>query len=307
MKVLSLFDGCGMAAQALKNLNIKIEKYYASEIDKFAILIANKNHPDIIQLGDINNWRNWKIKTPDLIIAGSPCQGFSFSGKQLNFEDTRSKLYFVFEDILKHYKPKYWLLENVKMKKEYRYIISARLFTEPILINSSLVSAQNRKRLYWSNIKINQPDDEKIYLKDILESGVVDKDKSYCIDSNYWKGGNLKSYFVSKRRQLIFENAVQIGYIKQNHRGSRIYSKNGKSVCATVGGWGMKTGLYKDGLNFRKLTPIECERLQTLPDNYTEGVSNTQRYKMLGNGFTIKIIEHILKGIDYYNHVEGII
>lgn len=302
MVVLSLFDGCGMAYQALKNLNIKVSKYYASEINKYAVKIAKKNHHDIIQLGDINNWETWKIEKPDLIIGGSPCQGFSFAGKQLNFDDSRSKLFFKFVDVLKFYKPKYFLLENVKMKSEYEKTISNILKVNPVEINSSLVSAQSRKRLYWTNIKnIKQPKDKKIYLKDILENGVTDREKSYCIDAIYYKGGNLKSYFNSKRRQLIFEEPMQIGYIKQNHRGSRIYSKNGKSVtlCASGGGWGMKTGLYKDCLNFRRLTPIECERLQTLPDNYTlcDGVSNTQRYKMLGNGFTVAVIEHLLKNI----------
>ena len=259
MKVLSLFDGCGMTYQALKNLNVKVDKYYASEIDKYAIQIAKKNHPDIVCLGDVTSWRDWNIEKPDLIVAGSPCQGFSFAGKQLNFNDPRSALFFEFVNILKHYKPKYFLLENVKMKKEYQDTISDILGVDPVLINSALVSAQNRKRLYWCNWELDQPKDQGIVLKDILETGKVDREKSHCLDANYFKGGNLKSYFEKNRRQLVF--------------------------------------LDNDHISYRKLHPIECERLQTLPDNYTEGVSNTQRFRMIGNGFTVKVIEHILQKI----------
>ena len=257
MIVLSLFDGCGMTYQALKNAGIKVLKYYSSEIDKYAAKISKKNHPDIIQLGDVTNWRKWKIKQPDLIIGGSPCQGFSFAGKSLNFQDPRSKLFFEFVDILNHYKPDYFLLENVKMKKEYSAEISRILGVEPVFINSALVSAQNRQRLYWCNWQVDQLEDQKIPLVDTLESGIVDREKSHCLDANYFKGGNLKSYFEKNRRQLVF--------------------------------------LDNDHISYRKLTPMECERLQTLPDNYTEGVSNTQRYKMLGNGFTVAVIEHLLK------------
>jgi site-specific DNA-cytosine methylase len=260
MNILSLFDGIGCGYEALKKIGINIEKYYASEINKYAISISKKKHPNIIHLGDIHNFNNWNIERPDLIIGGSPCQGFSFAGKQLNFQDERSKLFFKFVDILKFYKPKYFLLENVKMKKEYRDIISKYLEVEPIEINSSLVSAQNRKRLYWTNIpNVTQPKDRKIYLKDILESGVVDRDKSYCIDANYFKGTNLNLYFDKHRRQIVFDKSDII----------------------------------------RKLTPVECERLQTLPDDYTKGISNTQRYKCLGNGWTVDVIVEILKNIDF--------
>jgi site-specific DNA-cytosine methylase len=258
MKVLSLFDGMSCGQIALERAGINVDKYYASEIDKYAMQVTQRNYPNTIQLGDITKWEDWGIEQPDLIIGGSPCQGFSFAGKQLAFDDPRSKLFFTFVDILKHYKPKYFLLENVRMKKEHLAVISEHLAVEPICINSSLVSAQNRVRYYWTNIpNVVQPRDKKIYLKDIIEDGVVDKDKSYCVDANYWKGGNLKSYFEKRRRQLVFtENS------------------------------------------YRKLTPVECERLQTVPDNYTKGVSNTQRYKMLGNGWTVDVIAHILRGIE---------
>jgi len=167
--VLSLFDGISGARLALDRVKLKYDNYYSSEIDKYAIKIAQKNYSDNIQLGDISNWRNWKLKNIDLIIGGSPCQGFSYAGKKLNFKDERSKLFFKFVDILNFYKPKYFILENVKMKKEYQKVISEHLNIEPIEINSSLVSAQHRKRLYWTNIKnIKQPKDKKILLRDIL-------------------------------------------------------------------------------------------------------------------------------------------
>lgn len=300
MNVLSLFDGMACGRVALERAGIPITNYYASEVDKYAIQIAKKNYPDIIQLGDINNfmrgetqscWRvaahtfdHWNIK-PDLIIGGSPCQGFSFAGKQLAFDDPRSKLFFKFIEILNYYKPKYFLLENVRMKKEYLDVITEHLGVEPICINSSLVSAQNRIRYYWTNIpNVTQPEDKHILLKDITQEGVVDQNKSYCIDANYWKGGNLKSYFEKHRRQLVFSD-------KSQSILSTIYKENPKSMIKRK-----KKGLLVSSDTFyRKLTPIECERLQTLPDNFTACVSNTQRYKMLGNCFTVDVIAHILQ------------
>lgn len=305
MNVLSLFDGISCGRVALERAQIPVSSYYASEIDRYAIQISLKNHPDIVQLGNIENWNKWDIPQPDLIIGGSPCQGFSFAGKQLAFDDPRSKLFFTFVEILKHYKPKYFLLENVRMKKEYIKVISEQLEVEPICINSSLVSAQNRVRYYWTNIRnVKQPHDKHIYLKDIIEHGTVDKDKSYCIDSNYWKGGNLTQYFEKHRRQLVFNHCDQNGYLeKKGHQSNnRIYSDRGKSptlITPTGGGKQVKVLYQSKTENFviRKLTPIECERLQTLPDNYTEGVSNTQRYKALGNAWTIDVISHILSSL----------
>jgi DNA (cytosine-5)-methyltransferase 3A len=204
MKVLSLFDGMSCGRIAFDRAGIPVEKYYASEIDKYAEIVSQDNYPDIIRLGDITKWREWGIEQPDIIIGGSPCQGFSFAGKGLNFDDPRSKLFFTFVDILKYYRPKYFLLENVKMKKEHQNVISEYLGVEPIEINSALVSAQNRKRLYWTNIPgVTQPEDKGILLKDIIESGDTDREKSYCIDASYHKGGNEKQYFEKARRQLI--------------------------------------------------------------------------------------------------------
>ena len=259
MNVLSLFDGGSCGQVALKNLGIPITSYRASEVDKWAIKIAKKNHPDMIHIGDVRDVQASDLPQIDLILAGSPCQDLSFAGKGAGLEGERSGLFYEFLRLLIELKPKYFLLENVRMKAEYKDHISELLGVEPIEINSALVSAQNRNRLYWTNIpNVTVPHDVGILLKDIIESGVVDRDKSHCLDANYWKGGNLKSYFEKNRRQLVFLN---------------------------------------DDLEYRKLTPVECERLQTLPDGYTEGVSNTQRYKILGNGWTVKVIEHILRGI----------
>lgn len=282
MRVLSLFDGMACGLVALKRAGIKVEKYYASEIDKYAIQVAMKNHPEIIQIGDVTKIDFTEyIGKVDLIIGGSPCQGFSFAGKQLNFNDPRSKLFFKFVEAIEVIKPRYFLLENVKMKKEYQDVISNYLEVEPIEINSSLLSAQNRKRLYWTNIQnISQPEDKGIFLKDVLESGEVDRNKSYCIDANYYKGGSLKNYIEKSRRQLVLSRSEERLQVKA-------------PTISTCQGGHREPKVSTDNITWRILTPIECERLQTLPDNYTEGVSNTQRYKMLGNGWTVDVIAHI--------------
>lgn len=174
MNVLSLFDGMSCAMIALERAGIVVDNYYASEVDKFAIKVSKENYPNIIQLGDINTWRNgWDLPKIDLVIGGSPCQGFSFAGKQLAFDDARSKLFFEYLEILrtiKCYNPQVkFLLENVRMKKEYLDVISDLLGVEPININSALLSAQNRNRYYWCNWNVEQPKDRGILLKDILE------------------------------------------------------------------------------------------------------------------------------------------
>lgn len=309
--VLSLFDGISCGMEAFKRINIKIDKYYSSEIDKYAIQVSRNNHPEIIQLGDINNWKSWNIKKPDLILAGCPCQGFSFAGKQLAFNDPRSKLFFKFVDILNFYNPKYFLLENVRMKKEYQNIISEYLKVEPVLINSALLSAQNRNRLYWANFEISQPKDKGIFLKDIIENGIVNRDKSYCIDASYFKGTSEDIYFNRKRRQAVFSIAsrgrnlvdnkrVDIKGAKTSQRFETKYNK--KSNCLTSV---QKDSYIVENLIIRKLSPLECERLQTLKDDYTLGISNTQRYKLLGNCWTVDIISHILKdGLKYKNDKE---
>jgi len=260
MNVLSLFDGMACGRIALERCGYNVTNYFASEIDKYAMKVAKANYPDIQHLGDVRSVITDDLPEIDLLIGGSPCQGFSFAGRHLNFQDQRSRLFFEYVRILEETQPRYFLLENVRMSKESERVISEFLDCEPITINSNLVSAQNRHRLYWTNIPVDGlPDDKGIKLADIIESGNVDRDKAHCIDANYWKGGNLKSYFEKNRRQLVFGQSVD---------------------------------------DYRKLSPIECERLQTVPDNYTAHVSNTQRYKMLGNGWTVDVVAHILKNIE---------
>lgn len=306
MIVLSLFDGMSCGRIAFDRSGISVEKYYASEIDKYAEKINQDNYPDIIRLGDITKWRDWEIDRPDIIIAGSPCQGFSFAGKGLNFNDPRSALFFMFVDILKHYKPKYFLLENVKMRKEYQDVISEQLGVQPIEINSALVSAQNRKRLYWTNIPgVTQPEDKGILLKDIIESGEADREKSYCIDASYYKGGDEKQYLEKSRRQLIITGGAIRGRNPDNPKSRKsglpteqmIELRTDKKTGAltTVQGGNQEPKISEDLITWRKLSVLECERLQTVPDGYTKAVSNSRAYHALGNGWTVDIIAHIFK------------
>jgi DNA-cytosine methyltransferase len=361
MKVLSLFDGMSCGQIALNRIGIKPDVYYASELDKYAIQVTQANWPYTVQLGDVTKWREWDLPWSeiDLLIGGSPCQGFSFAGKQLAFDDPRSKLFFVYVDILNHIRsvnPNVkFMLENVKMKKEHLAVISEQLGVEPVFINSALVSAQNRQRYYWANWQIKQPADLGIVLADVIEGGDVDREKAHCLDANYHKGGNPEQYFNKSRRQLVFNPAamvgrkldengkrndnlnakavqclevhehgkarcvstvakdslvsnlpagryplskpLRIGDIGRDSQGYRIYSEMGKSPCILCNPAGGNKPIYFGSLNsYRKLTPIECERLQTVPDNYTAHVSNTQRYKMLGNGWTVDVIAHIFIG-----------
>ena len=369
--VLSLFDGMSCGQIALNRAGISYDKYYACEIDKYAIQVTMANYPDTIQLGSVTDLKASDLPKIDLLIGGSPCQGFSFAGKQLNFDDPRSKLFFEYVRLLKECKPKYFLLENVKMKKEYQDVISESLGVEPIEINSSLVSAQNRKRLYWCNWHVEQPEDKGILLKDIIEKdalpitlterrteeakkirrehknktgkdfsprrakelvkrndgksncltanlsnkehlvGVIKNhgkyelrsDKAICVDANYHKGVDNHG-----QRTLIFKHGLEEGrwlhdgknLSRNYHEGYRVYSFDGKASSLTrqsKGGKGGYSGLYGDKHKYRKLTPIECERLQAVPDNYTKVVSNTQRYKMLGNGWTVDVIAHIFSSM----------
>tara|TARA_R110000851_G_scaffold128325_4_gene260678 strand:+ start:3570 stop:4475 length:906 start_codon:yes stop_codon:yes gene_type:complete len=300
MRIHSGFDGIGTAYQAGKNIGLPIERYYANEIDPFAIEIANKNHPDIIQLGDIINQS--PPNNVDLMIAGSPCQGFSFAGKQLAFSDNRSRLFFEWIHLFNKIKPKWFLFENVKMKQEHQDVISKYLGVQPIEINSAVHSPASRKRLYWTNIPIAPIKMEDICLQDILEDGYVDRYKAHCIDANYFKGGNLKSYFEKHRRQLVFsdEGLCHVGDadLKGHDSIKRVYHPKGKGpTLTTMQGGHREPKVLASETTWRKLTPLECERCMMLPDNYTEGVSNTQRYKSLGNSFCCATIEHILKGL----------
>jgi len=302
LNVLSLFDGMSCGQIALERAGFKVDKYFAAEIDKYAIKVTQANYPETIQLGDVRNVKADDLPKIDLLIGGSPCQGFSFAGKQLNFNDPRSKLFFEYVRILKETKPKYFLLENVRMKKEYQDIISKYLGVEPIMINSSLVSAQNRKRFYWTNIEgITQPGDKGILLKDIIDDGQVLKEKSQTVLATIYKE-NAKSMIKRNKQGLLILRNI---YPKKGQNGN-IYSIFGKSKTLSAGvgikgnGIGSSNSPKIESINaegWRKLSPLECERLQTVPDNYTNHVSNTQRYKMLGNGWTVDVICHILKNM----------
>ena len=309
MNVLSLFDGMSCGMIALDRLGIKVDKYYASEIDKYAIEVTKL---DLSTLPKI-----------DLVMGGSPCQGFSFAGKRLAFDDPRSALFFEFVKCVDTLKPKYFLLENVRMKKEYLDIISEYMGVEPIFINSSLVSAQSRQRYYWTNIPgIKQPEERGVVLRDILEDGFdTERDKSHCLDANYYKGSSVKNYLKKSRRQMVFDvramtevrtpEANQIRY-EHKRRTGKDWSPRHMRHLVERPDEKMNTltsaltkqhilQITKDQESYwRKLTPLECERLQTVPDNYTNHVSNTQRYKMLGNGWTIEVIAHILKNMDAF-------
>ena len=303
LNICSLFDGMSCGQIALERAGVPVNAYYASEIDKYAVQTAKKNYPDTIHLGDVRDVKGDDLADIDLLIGGSPCQGFSFAGQQLNFDDPRSQLFFEFVRIKNETQPKYFLLENVKMRKESEQVITDILGVEPIEINSNLVSAQNRKRLYWTNIPFDlNITDKNIKLKDIVEHGIVDRDKSHCLDANYWKGGNLTSYFEKSRRQLVFseDGLCHVGLADVNGYDlmKRVYHIEGKSPTLNACTGGNREPKIAIGETlWRKLTPLECERLQTVPEGYTEGVSNTQRYKMLGNGWTVDVVAHIFNGL----------
>ena len=294
INVLSLFDGMSCGQIALDKLGIKVNNYFASEIDKYAIQVTMANYPNTKHIGDVTDVKGSDLPKIDLLIGGSPCQGFSFAGKQLNFEDPRSKLFFEFVRLLKETKPKYFLLENVLMKKEYEQIITDHLGVEPIFINSALVSAQNRKRLYWTNIpNVNEPTDKGILLQDIVEDGGVLKQKSQTILSTIYKE-NAKSMVTRNKQGLLVKVAgltkqrIEVRYDGKTNALTTVQKDN--NVVYEADG---RPHYEIDGIKFRKLTPLECERLQTVPDNYTSCVSNTQRYRMLGNGWTVDVITHI--------------
>ena len=415
LRVLSLFDGISCGQVALERAGIPIEVYYASEIDKYAIQITQKNYPDTIQLGDINNIDFTQfIGKIDLIMGGSPCQDLSIAGKRKGLSGERSGLFYKFVEAIEVIKPKYFLLENNYGMPQEAYEEMSRLMgCYPIMINSALVSAQTRKRFYWTNIgpqeynlfgfptvAMPQPENKGILLKDILETGIAPNEKSRCIQSSIGRTTE-REYFKKNQGQMVAEpicvnsqsgradglakqpsmadriydingkgvalasgwkqniaepikipentvkgyaeiqqgecmdlthlssktrrgramvdkcnclqtqsefyqylEPLQLGHISNtNAQANRVYSVQNKSVTLKANGGGAKTGLYKIDLPdgeylIRKLTPLECERLQTLPDNYTEGISNTQRYKAIGNGWTVDVIAHIFSFIE---------
>ena len=406
MKVLSLFDGMSCGQIALKQLGVIPDVYYASEIDKYAISQTQLNFPDTVQLGDVTKWREWNIdwKSLDLILAGSPCQGFSFAGKQLAFDDPRSKLFFVFIDILNHvrsFNPNVlFLLENVNMKKSHMRVISECCGVFPVNINSNLMSAQNRNRWYWTNIRtkqiglfgelhsdIPQPEDKGILLRDILEevadekyyiksktmlSFIQDKwriDKKYtqingskalpllarqyqnwcgdyvkidvkgnvsanqfkssCFTAGAHSGGNHSDMDLILQRSRgknqggIFESKTptlsacsweqnNMLCIFSNQKHATISLNKSTPMVSAMGMGGGHVPMItseelqcKTDIRIRRLTPVECSRLQTIPSWYQWKCSDTQIYKMLGNGWTVDVIAHILSFMNIDNDIKN--
>lgn len=387
MKVLSLFDGISCGMLALQRAGIPVERYDAFEIDKYAVTVSKNNFPEIVHHGNVFDGDFTEFKGYDLLLGGSPCTYWSIvkKGRETTSDGMGFQLFMEYVRALRESECRYFLYENnYSIHQNIKDEISKYLGVEPIMINSALLSAQNRKRCYWTNIpNVTQPDDKGILLKDVLESGIAWQDKSYCMTARY-SGAIISNTLERKQRTMIAVpfntvngkshtipatyaktgekpfstfgsergkqrvaipigaaqrgryvddknteqhieirqdgksnclttvqkdslvcSPVRIGQYGKGGQGQRIYSVRGKSVTlsANGGGQGAKTGLYKIDLPdgdyiIRKLTPIEAERLQTLPDNYTEGISNTQRYKCIGNGWTVDVITHILGGLN---------
>lgn len=337
MKVLSLFDGISCGMLALQRAGIPVECYDAFEIDKYAVTVSKRNYPDIVHHGDVFDGDFTKFQGYDLLLGGSPCTYWSIAkkGRETASDGMGFKLFMEYVRALRESECKYFLYENnYSIHQNIKDEISKHLGVQPIMINSALVSGQNRKRCYWTNIpNVTQPEDKGIMLADVLENAVPWQDKSYCMTSTY-NGAVLYNTLERKQRTMVAipintvggkSHTITATYYKagtnlflsfgtENSRqkiavpigtargqGQRIYSVRGKSVTlsANGGGQGAKTGLYKIDLPdgdyvIRKLTPVEAERLQTLPDNYTAGISNSQRYKCIGNGWTVDVIAHIL-------------
>lgn len=301
--VLSLFDGMSCGQIALNKLGIKYENFYSSEIDKHPMKVTQHNFPNTIQIGDVTQIKGENLPKIDLLIGGSPCQGFSFSGKGLNFEDPRSKLFFEFVRLVKETKPRYFLLENVKMKKEYEQVITDYLGVEPIEINSSLVSAQNRVRLYWTNIpNIQQPEDKGVGLTDILE----DNEK---INPGAIRGRQLNKATILGRRlneegkREDYNMSIPITQCLEvratNTNKSNCLTTVAKDNVLTTMPIGRHPDAFNKKLPFRYYTSKEYCRLQTVPDDYFDGVaSENQIRKMIGNGWTVDVIAHIFKNME---------
>jgi len=298
INVLSLFDGISCGQIALERAGIKVDKYYASEIDKNAIKVTQHNWQDTIQLGDVTKVQGENLPKIDLLIAGSPCQGFSFAGKQLNFEDSRSKLFFEFVRLLEEKKPKYFLLENVRMKQEHQDIITSYLKVKPITINSSLLSAQSRNRFYWTNIpNIKQPEDQKITFKNVAEVishplSVLSDAEVTCQLKQLLLTSKYKDNFLWKRDKNGRILVMRPDKLKIQRIG-RIANFNTKTEIITC----LTQPFVNDGEKLRKITPLEAERLQTVPDNYTSCISDNKRYHALGNGWTVDVIAHIFSSL----------
>lgn len=316
INVLSLFDGISCGRVALGRAGIPINKYFASEIDKHAIAVTKNKWPDTIHLGDVKHLNGKTLPPIDLILAGSPCQSFSNAGNGMGFKG-KSGLFYEFVRILKEVNPKYFLLENVAMKKEWSDVISNELGVKPIIINSSLVSAQNRKRAYWTNIpNISQPEDRKIMLSDVIDQdydgiwvwprgtncgGVKDYNgKSPSVTISSWQYNFLIYHDGTETPKFTKNKLKMVGHINSIHHSNRVYSSEGKSPTLLsssggISGKGNSLIMVKDKV--RRFTINEVEALQTLDKDYTIGIPMGQRFKCCGNGWTVDVISHILNSL----------
>ena len=339
--VLSLFNGISALHLALDRAGIEINTCYYAEIDKYANKITEHHYPDDVALGDVTKWREWDIdwSSIDLVGAGFPCQAWSVAGQQLGDKDERGMLFWttleIILHVLKHNPSAKFLMENVKMKKDFEQYIThhteqALGHVEKTLINSALVSAQNRQRYYWTNFEVTQPEDKGILLKDVIEGepdvkfnlsnqriqtikksrtgGVLidpsKKDKIGTLIASYHKipsdgnyiihGGAIRGrYLVDGKRQ---DHKMKVAGLTEQRLEVRNDEKTNSLTVQKD-----NVAVYED-MTYRKLTPLECERLQTFPDNWTDCISNTQRYKSLGNAWTVDVIAHIFKCMQ---RVEG--
>ena len=291
MKVLSLFDGISCGRVALERANIQVDAYYASEIDEKAIAITQRNYPDTIQLGSVLDWRDWDLPAIDLVMGGSPCQGFSVAGKRLNFDDARSRLFFEFLEVVRTLKPRWFLLENVVMDEKIQEAISLELGCRPVLIDSALVSAQQRLRLYWTNIpNLSPPQDKGIALSSILET------------ETDWKPAKIVGRNINpatnRRSRSSTDPLIQCVEVRKQHKATRdkafcLTTLDKDSVISNMRGGPHQDAYGKLRDRWRAFTITEYERLQTLPDGYTAGVSESARKTTIGNGWTVDVIAHI--------------
>lgn len=292
INTLSLFDGTSAGRLALDRAEIEVDNYFASEVDKHAIQVANHNYPDTPQLGDINNYKTWDLPKIGLMMGGSPCQDLTrIKGKDgKGLYGDKSKLFFKYVECLHRFKPEYFLLENVMMNQESNDMITAILGVDPVEINSSHFSAQDRPRLYWTNIDFDRelPINTTVF-KDVMDHDVDDK---YFYDDDFEKFNGIEKRMVGSLHRY-YPN----GKVKFTETTSRVYNPEFKMACLTaVSGGHQEKKVFVDG-RARKVTPLEYERLQTMPDGWTSSVSTSQRYKMLGNGWTCDAVAWILRGL----------
>lgn len=275
INVLSLFDGISCGQVALERAGIKVNNYFASEIDKHAIKVTQSNYPNTKQIGDVTKVKGTDLPKIDLLIGGSPCQGFSFAGAGLNFEDERSKLFFEFVRLLEETKPSHFLLENVNMKQEWQDVISDMLGVKPQKLNSNLTSSQNRLRLYWANFDITQPKNKKLVIGDLVGVDVENRyDKPIVLRNIYPKKGQNGNIYSIEGKSKTLSAGVGI-------KGNGIGSSNAPKID-----WDNEQG-------WRRLTARECEMLQNLPNGYCKEISDTQAYKACGNGWEVGMITHV--------------